>query len=30
MVLVTALTIVSAAAYLARWMRHMASELNGS
>jgi cardiolipin synthase (CMP-forming) len=29
MVLVAALTIVSAAAYLARWMRHMASELNG-
>ena len=29
MVLVAALTIISAAAYLARWMRHMASELNG-
>jgi cardiolipin synthase len=30
MVLVAGLTIVSAAAYLARWMRHMASELNGA
>jgi cardiolipin synthase len=29
MILVAGLTIVSAAAYLARWMRHMASELNG-
>jgi cardiolipin synthase len=28
-VAVTALTIVSAAAYLTRWMRHMANELNG-
>ncbi len=28
MILVAALTIVSAAAYLARWMRHMASEFN--
>ncbi len=28
MVLVTALTIISAAAYLARWMRHMANELD--
>jgi cardiolipin synthase (CMP-forming) len=30
MILVAALTIVSAAAYLARWMRHMASEFNGT
>jgi cardiolipin synthase (CMP-forming) len=30
MVVVAGLTIVSAAAYLARWMRHMASELNGA
>jgi cardiolipin synthase len=30
MILVAALTIVSAAAYLARWMRYMASELNGT
>ena len=30
MVVVAALTIISAAAYLARWMRHMASELNGA
>jgi len=29
MVLVAALTIVSAAAYLARWMRHMASDVDG-
>jgi cardiolipin synthase len=29
MVLVTALTIITAAAYLARWMRHMANELDG-
>jgi len=28
MVLVAALTMISAAAYLARWMRHMASELD--
>ena len=28
MVLVAALTIISAAAYLARWMRHMANELD--
>ena len=30
MIVVAALTIVSAAAYLARWMRHMANELNGA
>ena len=30
MILVAALTIVSAAAYLARWMRHMANEFNGA
>ena len=30
MVLVAVLTIVSGGAYLARWMRHMASELNGA
>jgi cardiolipin synthase len=30
MVLVAALTMISAAAYLTRWMRHMASELNGT
>ena len=30
MIVVAGLTIVSAAAYLARWMRHMASELNGA
>lgn len=30
MVLVAALTIISAGAYLARWMKHMASELNGA
>jgi cardiolipin synthase (CMP-forming) len=29
MVLVAALTIVSAAAYLARWLRHMASDVDG-
>ncbi len=29
MVVVAALTIITAAAYLARWMRFMASELNG-
>jgi cardiolipin synthase (CMP-forming) len=29
MVLVAALTIVSAAAYLARWMKHMASDVDG-
>jgi cardiolipin synthase len=30
MVLVAALTMISAAAYLARWMRHMASEPDGA
>jgi cardiolipin synthase len=30
MVLVAALTMVSAAAYLARWMRHMANDLDGT
>jgi cardiolipin synthase (CMP-forming) len=30
MILVAALTIVSAAAYLARWMKHMANEFNGT
>ncbi len=30
MILVAALTIVSGVAYLARWMRHMASEFNGA
>jgi cardiolipin synthase len=30
MILVAALTIVSGVAYLARWMRHMASEFNGT
>jgi cardiolipin synthase (CMP-forming) len=30
MVLVAALTVITAAAYLARWMRHMASDPDGS
>jgi cardiolipin synthase len=30
MVLVAGLTMVSAAAYLARWMRHMANDLDGT